>query len=151
MDFSNDLNWDLVLRQSYFTQLNPAYPKGFIPIPAITLSLDSHTLVIGAKSSKARVSWYLAAYVIPKLLFSPSSTSNFVGAVQTQERQRIKLDTLNLIKFTDFGLSPYLLEISIAPWHQEIDLEVWKYLGNESSKPVNELLQALRASFVELG
>ncbi len=151
MDFGNNLNWDLVLKKSYFAQITPNEVRGYLPIPSITVIVDKPILVIGAKSNTAKPNWYLAAYAVPRLLFSPSSTSEFVAAVQTQERRQIRLNTLNLIQFTDFSLSPYVLEVSIPFWHQEMYLEVWKYLGDESSKPVNELLQALRANFVELG
>lgn len=145
MDFGNNLNWDLVLRRSYFAQTTPNEVKGFLPIPSISILVDRHILTIGASSTKAKPNWYLAAYVTPKLLFSPSSTSEFVAAVQTQERRRIKLNTLNLVQFTNFGLSPYLLEISIPYWHQEMNLEIWKYQGDESTKPSNELIADLKS------
>lgn len=130
MDFGNNLNWDLVLRQTYFAQTTPNEPRGFFPIPPISISVDRYTLTIGAKSTKAKSNWRLGAFVAPRLLFLPSSTSDFVAAVQSERAQPVFLNRLTLIQFTDFGITPYLLEINVPHWHQELSLEIWKYSGN---------------------
>lgn len=130
MDFANNLNWDLVLRRNYVAASTPNEPQGFLPIPPITVSVDRFTLLIGASSNSAKPTWRLAAFVSPRLLFSPSSTSEYLAAVQSEKSQAVLRERLNLIQFTDFGLSPYLLEISIPRWYREIDLEIWKYTGS---------------------
>ncbi len=145
MDFGNNLNWDLVLRRRLVAAPAPESRRGFLPIPPITISVDRYILAIGARSPLAKPNWYLAAYAVPRLLFSPSSTSEYIAAVQTSEKRLIGLNTLNLVQFTDFGLTPYLLEISIPPWHEEMNLEIWKYAGEESTKPVNQLIADLKS------
>ena len=127
MNFGNSLNWDLVLKRSYFAQVISNEPKEFLPIPSITVSVDSFTLLIGASSNSSKPTWRLAAFVSPRLLFSPSSTSEYLAAVQSERAQAVLLNRLNLIQFTDFGLSPYLVEISIPRWYRDIELEIWKY------------------------
>lgn len=128
-EFGNSLNWDLVLRRTYYAKPITEDFKSFIPIPTITATVDSHILLIGARNSQAKPNWFLAGYAGSRLLFSPSSTSEFI-AVQSYPRVRLGLDRLTLIKFANFDLLPYLLEINVARWHKEMFLEVWKYSGN---------------------
>lgn len=130
-DFGNNLNWDLALRQTYTARpASPTNPDIFVPIPALTVSVDSTVLLIGARNQFAKPRWYLAGSASRRLLFSPSSTSEFVAAVSSQGKISIGLNRLTLINFRDFNLTPYLLEINIARWHREMYLEVWKYSGS---------------------
>lgn len=147
-DIQNSLNWDLALRKTYQSripvaegELQPYRPP---PIPPITITVDSYILAIGAKSSTAKPSWYLAASVAPRLLFSPSSTSEFIAAVQSEQPQKVFLERLTLIQFIDFGIKPYLLEIRIPRWHQEMYLEVWKYSGEQVTTDVLNSLNLAR-------
>lgn len=129
-DFGNNLNWDLALRQTYnATPASPDNPDLFLPIPPITLSVASKVLLIGAKNSYAKPNWFLAARVTPRLLFSPSSTSEFIAAISSYPRVKIGLDRLNLVKFDNYDLSTYLLEINIPKWHRQMMLEIWQYSG----------------------
>lgn len=129
-DFGNNLNWDLVLRQTYnATPASPDDPDLFLPIPAITLSVRARVLLIGARNAYAKSNWFLAAKVSPRLLFSPSSTSEFIAAVSSSPRLRIGLDRLNLVRFDNYDLSTYLLEINIPKWHRQMLLEIWQYSG----------------------
>lgn len=144
MDFGNNLNWDLVLRQTYFAQPNPAYPKGFVPIPSKLIEVDRYTLAIGTSSTKAKPTWRVGAFVVPKLSFSVSSTSVYTNLVRSGKSQSVYLNQLTLVQFTDFGLSPYALEISFPIWISELSIEIWKYQGEESAKPVSELIEELK-------
>lgn len=143
-DIQNSLNWDLALRKTYQSrapvaegELQPYKPPPILPI---TISVDSYVLAIGGKSSTAKSHWKLAAWVAPRLLFSPSSTSEFIAAVQSEKPQKVFLERLNLIQFVDFGIKPYLLEIIIPRWHTEMYLEVWKYSG---AQVTTDLLNSL--------
>lgn len=132
-DIQNSLNWDIALRKTYQGRVPVAagelQPYRSPPIPPITISVDSYILAIGASSTTAKPHWKLAAWVAPRLLFSPSSTSEFIAAVQSEQSQKVSLNQLTLIQFVDFGIKPYLLEIRIPRWHTEMYLEVWKYSG----------------------
>ncbi len=151
-DLQDRLNWDIVLRRTYEAQSDRSdAPRTYIPIPPIAVSVDSYTLAIGASSNKAKPSWYLAARVAPRLLFSPSSTSDFLAAVQSEEPKRIGLNRLNLIRFTDFGIKPYLLEINIPKWHTQMYLEIWKYSGTDvSSADLASQLQDIRQRVIKI-
>jgi hypothetical protein len=128
-DLTNNLNWDLVLRNTYKATANPNIRSGFNPLPPVTVTVDRQVLLIGARNENAKPHWFLAATAYPRLLFSPSSTSQFLGIVQSQAGIQLGLDRLTLVQFKDFYLSPYLLEIRIPKWHQEMLLEIWKYNG----------------------
>lgn len=129
-DFGNNLNWDLALRQTYNAiSLSADDPDLFSPIPPITLSVSAKILLIGAKNQYAKPNWFLAGFVSPRLLFSPSSTSEFIAAISSYPRVKIGLDRLNLVKFDNYDLSTYLLEINIPKWHRQMMLEIWQYSG----------------------
>lgn len=128
-EFDNNLNWDLVQRKNYYAQSITADGSKFFPIPTITVLVDSYTLLIGCRNTQAKPNWYLAGFAGARLLFSPSSTSEFTATVQSHPRIRLGLDRLNLVRFKDFNLLPYLLEINVAKWHKEMLIEVWKYSG----------------------
>lgn len=129
-DFSNSLNWDLVQRNNYFAQSITSDGSQFSPIPSITVLVDSYILLIGCSNPQAKPSWYLAGYASNRLLFSPSSTSEFTAAVQSYPRVKLGLNRLTLVRFTNFNLLPCLLEINIMKWHKQMFLEVWKYSGS---------------------
>lgn len=130
-DFSNNLNWDLVIRDTYRGQQSATVPPSYSPIPPKLISLDSKVLLIGARNDKAKDTWYTAGWVSPRLNFSPSSTSQFGGLVQGYSRYKLSLNRLNLVRFDSFNLTPYAIELNIAKWHTEMLVEIWKYSGNE--------------------
>lgn len=129
MDFGNNLNWDLALRTNYSASPAPNEARGYFPIPPKTILLDRYILAIGASSVKAKPNWRLAGFVSPRLLFSPSSTSEYIALVQSEKEQAILLNQLTLVRFTDFGVTPYVMQISIPSWLQQLSLEIWKYQG----------------------
>ncbi|MBE9191405.1 hypothetical protein IQ230_13825 [Gloeocapsopsis crepidinum LEGE 06123] len=128
-DFTNTLNWDPVLRRTYNAQPATADGDQFIPIPPITTVVDSSIIMIGAKNSLAKPSWYLAGSVSSQLLITPSSTTEFVSVVENS-RKRIGLNRLNLFRFNNYNTSQVLIEINLARWHKQMYLEVWKYSGS---------------------
>lgn len=145
MDFGNNLNWDLVLRQTYFAQPNPAYPKGYVPIPSKLIEVDRYTLAIGTSSTKAKPTWRVGAFVVPRLLFSVSSTSLYPGLVRSDKSQTVYLNQLTLLQFEDFGLTPYALDVSFPSWIHELSIEIWKYQGVYEAKPVHEQIAEVRS------
>lgn len=128
-DLGNNLNWDRVLTKTYYAQPITADGKQFKPIPTITTLVNSTVLLIGCRNPRASETWYTAGFASARLLFSPSSRSEFTAAVQSYPRIRLGLDRLNLVAFKDFNLLPYLLEINISKWHKEMLIEVWQYSG----------------------
>ncbi|PIG94590.1 hypothetical protein [Gloeocapsopsis sp. IPPAS B-1203] len=151
-DLQDRLNWDIVLRKTYEAKSDRAEaPRTYDPIPPITTTVDSYTLAIGASSSTAKQTWYLAARVAPQLLLTPSTTSNFVALVQSEDPKRIALNRLNLIRFTDFGIKPYVVEIRIPKWFTQMYIEVWKYSGTDvSNTDLASQLQDVRSRIIRI-
>lgn len=144
MEFNNSLNWDLVLRRTYFAVPNPAQPKGFVPIPTISVLVDRYTLAIGAKSNQAKANWHLAGYACPRLLFSPSSTSDYIAAVQSERAQAILLNQLTLVQFRNFSNNSYLLTINVPRWLREVSLEIWKYQGSDNTQSITDSIAEIK-------
>ena len=140
-EFSNNLNWDLILRETYIGQSIPTTPPTYLPIPPKLISLDAKVVLIGTRNDKAKSSWYTAGWVSPRLNFSPSSTSQFGGLVQGESRRRLSLNRLNLVRFENFDLNPYAIELNIARWHSEMLVEIWKYSGNQDD--INTVLERI--------
>lgn len=128
-DIGNKSNWRKVLSSTYYAQVSQSDSKSFIPIPSIIATVNSYTLLIGAQSMQAKSHWYLAGHACPRLLFTPSSDSDFLSLVQSSSGTKIGLNRLNLISFSNYELLPYILEISIAKWHKDISIEIWEYTG----------------------
>lgn len=129
-DFGNNLNWDSVLRDTFHAQALPTDPTKFLPISSKIINVDASVLLIGGFNGEAKSTWFTAGWVSPRLDFSPSSTSALRAAVQAYPRVRFGLNKLTLLKFNDFDLGNYFLEVDIAPWHQRMLLEIWKYSGS---------------------
>lgn len=128
-EFGNNLNWDLVERKTYYARSTSADSDQFIPIPKITLAVNSYILLIGCRNAQAKSNWRFAGYAASRLLFSPSSTNEFAAVVQSYPKVTLSLDRLTIVKFSDFNLLPYILEIDLFKWHSQMFLEIWQYSG----------------------
>lgn len=123
---SDSLNWDLVTRQS----LNGVKISGentFLINPYSTV-LNSRLVLVGCKSTSAKQSWRLGCWANFRLLFSPSSTSEYVSAIQFYAKS-CHLNRLNLIEVPEIYPWPYLLYLEFPRWLGNIDIEIWKYSG----------------------
>lgn len=123
---SDSLNWDLITRQS----LNGVKVSGentFLINPYSTV-LSSRLVLVGCKSASAKQSWRLGCWANFRLLASPSSTSEYVSAIQFHT-QSCHLNRLNLIEVPQLYPWPYLLYLEFPRWLGSIDIEIWKYSG----------------------
>lgn len=125
---NDPLNWDLVRRQTYTA--NVISDNVFIPISTIAIVAESHTMMVGFRNSQAKPTWRFAATLEMRLLTLPSSTSEFQASVSAFSKG-CKLNELTIIKFPNYGLLPFLVEIKVAKWHKEMFVEAWKYSGDE--------------------
>lgn len=126
-DLYDTLEWNPVIKETITaTQL----PDGnYRPLPDRTLFMESSVLMIGARNPEAGPNWFLACRAFQLLSFLPSSTSQFVAAVQAEQRI-VRLDTLNLIVFPK--LAPqWLLQLRFPIWHKQMYIEVWSYSGQD--------------------
>lgn len=120
------LNWDLKLRETYQTTV---YNQRFFEFPAIFVQLNNHVAQFGFSNPTAKKSWRLGGTVFQVLEANPSSTSilpsNPIGYFQY-----CTCNKLNLIKFPDYGILPFFVQIQIPFWHKQMSVEVWEYSGD---------------------
>jgi hypothetical protein len=90
---------------------------------------NSFVCAVGVRNTKAKRTWFLGGYASQNLLLGPSSTSIFVAYTQAA-RRRLWLDRLNLLIFPKL-VSPWILELSFPWWHEQMELEVWRYDGSD--------------------
>lgn len=127
-DLTDSLEWNLVHRADY--QATENGDGTYTPIPPFSVIIsNSHTLMIGIKSSMAATSWYTGGWAAQRLLMIPSSTTDFAANVQTSNI-RLKLGILNLCQFPDL-VSNWMLYLKIPKWIKQATVEVWQYDGRE--------------------
>lgn len=123
------LNWDLVFRTTVIARKLPK-GKGHQPIPPKTATVNAPAVMVGMRNSEAKPTWWLAGTVYQRLLTSPSSTSGFMVGVDSF-RCNVRLNSLQIIRFPNWELVPFMVEITIPKWHTRMDIELWKYSGND--------------------
>lgn len=131
-------NWDLLLRQTYTATRRET--GGFNRIPPVSLTTESNILLAGSRNTKGSPNWYTGAYLNPCLLASPSSTTEFVSLMQFGG-YRVPLSRLALFQMPKYLPVPYLLYFTIPRWHEELFLEVWEYIGPETTTVEQALLE----------
>lgn len=134
---NDSLNWNLTRKQ---TLLARKFPDGSTYIPPISIVANSHLMMFGFKNVKGKSTWKLAAYLNQNLLVSPSSTSQFLASVESS-RFKCSLNTLNLIKFPNFGSLPFTVEMRFPVWHTQMYFEAWYYSGEETDQALKTLTE----------
>jgi hypothetical protein len=135
---NDSVNWNLTTRRSLAAT---TFTDGSSYISALTVTGNSHLMMFGFRNPEAKSNWWLAADIYQQLLTLPSSTSEFIASVEAY-RTRCRLNTLSLVKFPNYGLLPFLVEIRFPKWHKKMEVEVWWYDGeeyDESTKALNQI------------
>lgn len=158
--------WDLAIRGNWeltFTERRIATQKTtptagryfHNPIPPIYTSPNSRVLLVGTSSQYAKPNWFLGARVSQFLYVSPSPTPDLISGVQTSRTERAGLNRLTLIKFEDYGVYPYVLELKIPFWLEDIYVEIWEYKGTIDDPTyqydIEEILRKLESIEAQLG
>ena len=126
-DFRDTIEWNLVARQSYQAPQNVQVSDR---LPARQFLIEnSHLLIIGTSSTSARSTWRTGGRAAQILPFLPSSTSQYVAAVQSQ-RKWLRLGTLTLVEFPKI-MPTYVLEVSFPYWLDNVAVEIWRYDGRD--------------------
>lgn len=133
-DLATKENWELILSDRRIANRLPTpdpakYKYLYDPIAPIYTTPSSRVLLIGTQSNSAKSYWFLGARVSQYLYVSPSMNSNLISGVQTSDIKRVGLNRLTLVKFEDYGVYPYTLQIEIPYWLEDIYVEVWEYQG----------------------
>ncbi|MBW4475127.1 MAG: hypothetical protein KME45_32820 [Stenomitos rutilans HA7619-LM2] len=126
-DFRDTLEWNLVARATYQASQNVNVNDR---LPSRTYLIEhSHVLIIGVSSQSARSTWRTGGWAAQILPFSPSTTSQFVAAVQSSRRW-LRLHSPTLVVFPKV-LPTYFLELSFPYWFNDVSVEIWRYDGRD--------------------
>jgi hypothetical protein len=133
-DLAERDNWELILSDrrtvKYLENKKSTDLKyKYTPIAPIYATTESHTLLIGAVSNSALQHWFLGARASQYLYVSPSQSGSFTSGVQVEGIKPIGLNRLTLVQFKNFGVTPYVLQLEIPYWLEDIYVEVWEYSG----------------------
>ncbi|MBW4474062.1 MAG: hypothetical protein KME45_27360 [Stenomitos rutilans HA7619-LM2] len=126
-DFRDTLEWNLVSRSSY-QAVNNVNVKDRLPARTFLIE-NSHVLIIGVSSQSARSTWRTGGWAAQVLPFLPSTTSQYVAAVQSSRRW-LRLRTLTLVVFPKV-LPTYFLELSFPYYFDDVSVEIWRYDGRD--------------------
>ena len=126
-DFRDTLEWNNVARASYQAVQNVTVDQR---LPSRTFLIqNSHVLIIGVSSTTARSTWKTGGWATQILPFSPSSTSQYIAAVQSSRRW-LRLQSPTLVVFPKV-LPTYFLELSFPYWFNDVSIEIWRYDGRD--------------------
>lgn len=132
LDLHGNLNWDILLRETHQAKPVPVPPgvnyKEYRPIRPIARPVTSYIHMIGITCDHAKPWWWLGGSVSMRLLTTPSSLTEFTAAVEAHT-QKLRLNTLNLVRFPDLNVPGYLLYIEIPYYFKQCYIEVWSYSG----------------------
>lgn len=143
-DLSTKQNWRLLLSDSRVAEYNKeaTYSRYFHnPINPFITSPNSPILLIGTYSPTAKKHWFLGARASQYLYVSPSSTKELILGVCSGEKKRVGLRELTLVRFPNYNIFPYILQLEIPIWLDTIYVEVWEYLGQYSDE--DESIQSI--------
>jgi hypothetical protein len=127
-DFRDTLEWNLVERATYQAPVTATPINDRLPARQWFIQ-DSHVLIIGVSSVSARSTWRTGGWAAQILPFSPSTTSQFTAAVQSDKRW-LRLNAPTLVVFPKM-LPAYLLELSFPYWFDDVSVEIWRYDGRD--------------------
>lgn len=125
-NFTDTLEWNLVARQTYLAPTTPTPYLNRLPDRQFLIE-NSHVLIIGARSDGARSYWQTGSWASQLLPFLPSSTTDYVAAVQ-HERRWIRLRVLNLLIFPKI-IDTWILNLAFPYWLPDVSVEIWRYDG----------------------
>jgi len=143
LDIGNKLNWDPVVRNGW--EALPDGNNGTIPIPDKSFLTSAHLFMIACSNPDALSHWKAGCFASQLMLASPTTyQAQFLDLVEGEHRTFIPLNRWKLVRFPDYGLNPYLINISIPRWHKKIYLEIWSYSGvnSDSIEAALEQIQA---------
>lgn len=127
-DFADTIEWNLVARNSYTAPITSTQASNRLPNRSFLIE-NSYVVIIGLRSEGARSTWQTGGWASQLLPFLPSSTSDYVAAVQTSKKW-LRLRTLNLIVFPKL-MNTWILDLAFPYWLPDISIEVWRYDGRD--------------------
>lgn len=145
-------NWNLILtEQRSVVYKNNTQPTNnqykYTPIPPIYASPNSHVLLIGIRSNSARAHWFLGGKASQYLYVLPNDNFAYTSGVQIPDIKKLGLNRLTLVEFKNYNVIPYVLEIDIPYWLEDIYVEIWEYTGvyEDADQQYQTILSRLNA------
>lgn len=140
-ELKNKENWKLISSETrnvvYKDGTKPSDDKyRYTPIPPIFAAPNSNVLLVGIRSESALPHWFLGARVSQYLYVSPSNSPNLVSGVQVAGHIKAGLNRLTLCQFLNYGIYPYVVQLDIPYWLEDIYVEVWEYRGLQLNEDV---------------
>lgn len=130
LELSSNLSWNLLTRRQLVAAPG-SEPNTYIPIPRQNFLCESNLMLIAFKNPRARVNWWLGAWVSVNLLISPDTYTDFASVAEIQ-RQSCPLKKFTLMHWKAYDPKPYAILVEIPWWHEEIQFEAYWYDGSES-------------------
>ena len=130
LQLSNSNNWESVWQGTFSAQRSPGNTT-MLPIPEIVVPilLDKHILAVSITSNTAKPTWYFGGFLNQRI-----SLGLVVGGLPDSdaiEKRRIWLNRLTLIILPQLS-SHYSLSFNVPKWFQDVQLNVWQYVGASS-------------------
>lgn len=130
-DLLSPLTWNVIYRGNLVGA--DAGNGKYTPIPSQSYLIENSRLVaLGCKNPKGLSYWYHGAWlhaIIPQQLDSSQSLPAIIYAAKGQAR----LGGYSLFSVPPWVPLPWILRVDIARWHQEFDLEIYWYDGDDYS------------------
>ncbi|MBD1939092.1 hypothetical protein [Microcoleus sp. FACHB-68] len=131
-NFDNNLNWDLVSRQTRAASVSISEPN-YNYIEPVNFQIDSNILAIGILPYEAKDHWQLGGRLSVRLLATPSFTSDFASLMEIYNKPFLRLRMMNIIEFPKYEPVPYACQLTFPFWLKSVYLEIWKYSGIQST------------------
>lgn len=123
LDLAGTLRWNLIATR------NLAWVPsgdGFSPIPDQAILCNSPVIQVGAASPNAPPHWFLGCWATPLLLIQPDTQTEFIAGTAL-DNFAVPLNRLRIIDIGVDGPLPFVLQVKIPVWHQQLYLEVYGY------------------------
>lgn len=142
LEIDNKTKWRNILTETrtviYKDNTKPGDDKYFYtPISPLYVTTEAYLLLVGVHSNNAKRHWFLGARVSQYLYTSPSSSDKLIQGVQASDIKKAGLERLTLIEFPNHNVKPYVLQVEIPYWLEDVYVEVWEYIGEHDSTSNN--------------
>lgn len=131
--------WNTQVDSASAPNRNYYYPIPEIEVP---LLLDKFVLAVYADSETARPHWHSAGFANQKLRSGITVGGN--PDARFNGSHRIWLKRIAILVLPRVS-NEYSLSFDIHPWHEEISLQLWEYVGDTSDSTEN-LINEVRSN-----
>ena len=136
--FSGD--WTEVANVSRSASLNESGKPQRIPAFSLDISIDKRFVAVQVTSIAAKSTWIAGGYIAQQY--------NFPGFSVTLNSHYLKLNSINLVELKENANYPSNLIFYPRTYFQDVQVKVWKYLGEEISF-LEDILTDIQQSVID--